>query len=100
MKKSRFSEEQIATTLRQVDAGVPVAEVTRALGVSEPAVSQALAALRQSLGDPSLKVYIEFLQRNFCSTSRGDVLEQHRDLVALFRFNPECGKLQVPLRRH
>jgi putative transposase len=35
MKKSRFSEEQIATTLRQVDAGVPVAEVTRALGVSE-----------------------------------------------------------------
>lgn len=35
MKKSRFSEEQIATTLRQVDAGVPVAEVTRALGISE-----------------------------------------------------------------
>ena len=35
MKKSRFSEEQIATALRQVDAGAPVAEVTRALGVSE-----------------------------------------------------------------
>ena len=35
MKKSRFSEEQIATTLRQVDAGAPVAEVTRALGISE-----------------------------------------------------------------
>ena len=35
MKKSRFSEEQIATALRQVDAGVPVAEVTRALGISE-----------------------------------------------------------------
>jgi len=35
MKKSRFSEEQIATALRHVDAGVPVAEVTRALGISE-----------------------------------------------------------------
>ena len=35
MKKSKYSEEQIATTLRQVDAGAPVAEVTRKLGVSE-----------------------------------------------------------------
>lgn len=35
IKKSRFSEEQIATALRQVDAGAPVVEVTRALGVSE-----------------------------------------------------------------
>ena len=35
MKKSRFSAEQIATALRQVDAGAPVAEVTCALGVSE-----------------------------------------------------------------
>lgn len=35
MKKSKFSEEQIATALRQVDAGAPVPEVTRALGVSE-----------------------------------------------------------------
>ncbi len=35
MKTSRFSEEQIATALRQVDAGAPVAEITRALGVSE-----------------------------------------------------------------
>jgi putative transposase len=39
MKKSRFSEEQIATTLRQVDAGVPVAEVTPALGISEQTYS-------------------------------------------------------------
>jgi putative transposase len=35
MKKSKFSEEQIATALRQVDAGVPVLEVTRKLGISE-----------------------------------------------------------------
>lgn len=35
MKKSKFSEAQIATTLRQVEAGVPIPEVTRALGISE-----------------------------------------------------------------
>jgi putative transposase len=35
MKKSRYSDEQIATALRQVEAGAPVPEVTRSLGVSE-----------------------------------------------------------------
>ena len=35
MKKGRFSEEQTASALRQVDAGTPVPEVTRTLGISE-----------------------------------------------------------------
>ena len=35
MKKSTCSEEQIATALRHVDAGAPVLEVTRKLGISE-----------------------------------------------------------------
>jgi len=35
MKKSRFSEEQIAYVLRQVEAGTPVADVCRSEGVSE-----------------------------------------------------------------
>lgn len=35
MKKSKYSDEQIATALRQVDAGAPVTEVTRKLGISE-----------------------------------------------------------------
>jgi len=35
MKKSKFSEEQIATALRQIDAGAPIPEVTRAFGISE-----------------------------------------------------------------
>jgi len=35
LKKSRFSDEQIAHALRQSEAGTPVAEITRKLGVSE-----------------------------------------------------------------
>lgn len=35
MKKSRFSDEQIAHALRQAEAGTPVAEITRKLGISE-----------------------------------------------------------------
>lgn len=35
MKTSRFSDEQIAHSLRQAEAGTPVAEIVRKLGVSE-----------------------------------------------------------------
>ncbi len=35
MKKSKFTEEQIAYALRQVDGGTPVADVCRQIGVSE-----------------------------------------------------------------
>lgn len=35
MKKSRFSEEQIAFALRQTESGAPIAEVCRKMGVSE-----------------------------------------------------------------
>ena len=35
MKKSKFSEEQIAYALRQADGGTPVGDVCRQLGVSE-----------------------------------------------------------------
>jgi putative transposase len=36
MKKSQFTEEQITMALRQAEGGVPVAEICRKLGVSEP----------------------------------------------------------------
>lgn len=35
MKKSKFTEEQIAYALRQVESGTPVLDVCRKLGVSE-----------------------------------------------------------------
>jgi putative transposase len=35
MKKKRYSEEQIAYALRQAEAGTPVKELIRKLGVSE-----------------------------------------------------------------
>jgi putative transposase len=35
MKRSRFTDEQIAYALRQVDGGTAVADVCRQLGVSE-----------------------------------------------------------------
>ena len=35
MKRSKFSEEQVAYALRQVEARTPVGDVCRQLGVSE-----------------------------------------------------------------
>ena len=35
MKKSRFTEQQIVGALKQADAGVPVKELCRKLGISE-----------------------------------------------------------------
>ena len=36
MKRSRYTEEQIAFALRQVESGTPVAKVIRKMGITEP----------------------------------------------------------------
>ncbi|RAP55352.1 transposase [Oleiagrimonas sp. MCCC 1A03011] len=36
MKKSRFTEHQIVTILKQADAGIPVKEICRQAGISTP----------------------------------------------------------------
>jgi putative transposase len=35
MKKSRYTEEQIAFALRQADSGTPIVDVCRQMGISE-----------------------------------------------------------------
>lgn len=35
MKRSKFSEEQVAYALRQADSGTPVSDVYRQVGVSK-----------------------------------------------------------------
>ncbi len=35
MKKSKFTEQQIVFALKQVETGIPVAEVCRKIGISE-----------------------------------------------------------------
>jgi putative transposase len=36
MKKTRYTEEQIAFALRQAESGTPVADVIRKMGITEP----------------------------------------------------------------
>jgi len=38
MRKSRYTEEQIAYALKQAETGTPVAEVIRRMGISEQTV--------------------------------------------------------------
>ena len=35
MKKSRFTEQQIAYSLRQAESGVPIEEITRKMGITQ-----------------------------------------------------------------
>ena len=39
MKRSRFTEVQVAYALRQAEAGMPVIDVCRSLGISEAMIS-------------------------------------------------------------
>ena len=56
-------------------------------------------ALRQRLGDARLERRVEPDQREFGAAARGDVLEQHRDLAAARRLDPEGGERQIAAGR-
>jgi putative transposase len=48
VKKSRFTEEQIAFALKQAETGTPVAEVLRRMGISEQTCLTLEEALRRA----------------------------------------------------
>jgi putative transposase len=54
VRKSRYSDEQIAATLRQAEAGTPIADITRKLGISE-ATFYAWRKRFGSLGTPEIR---------------------------------------------
>jgi putative transposase len=54
VRKSRYSDEQIATALRQADAGTSVADITRKLGISE-ATFYSWKKRFGSLGTPEIR---------------------------------------------
>jgi putative transposase len=53
-RKSRYSDEQIAAALRQAEAGTPIADITRKLGISE-ATFYAWRKRFGSLGTPEIR---------------------------------------------
>jgi len=54
VRKSRYSDEQIATALRQAEAGTPAAEIIRKLGISE-ATFYSWKKRFGSLGTPEIR---------------------------------------------
>ena len=54
MRKSRYSDEQIASALHQAENGTPAAEITRKLGISE-ATFYAWKKRFGNLGTPEIR---------------------------------------------
>jgi putative transposase len=65
MRKSKFSEEQIAMALRQAEAGTPVEEICRKLGVSSATFFR-WKKLYGSLGVPELRELRQLREENKC----------------------------------
>jgi len=63
MRKSRFSEEQIAMALRQADAGTSVEEICRKLGVSSATFFR-WKRIYGSLGVPEVRELRQLREEN------------------------------------
>jgi putative transposase len=63
VRKSRYSDEQIATALRQAELGTPVAEITRKLGISE-ATFYTWKKRFGSLGTPEIRELRQLREEN------------------------------------
>jgi len=63
LKKSRFSDEQVAHALRQAEAGTSVAEIVRKLGVSE-ATFYAWKKKFGAMGTPEIRELRQLREEN------------------------------------
>ena len=63
MRRSKFSEERIAMALRQAEAGTPVAEIWRKLGISQATFHRWKKAYG-TLGVPELRELRQLREEN------------------------------------
>jgi putative transposase len=63
VRKSRYSDEQIAAALRQAEIGTPVADITRKLGISE-ATFYAWKKRFGTLGTPEIRELRQLREEN------------------------------------
>ncbi len=101
MKTSKFSDEQIVMALRQAEAGTPVGEICRKLGVSE----QSFYRWNSFVNARRLHLAMDYSYRTFVrsgvSTKPGDVHTGSRLLLSTGEGAvAECQGIGAPVARN